>query len=359
MIRVVLLLLLFSYTGYAKTLDAGNIVAEIDAWGDVSDMFWPKGPDQENRVWNIHTGLAHDQTASYTNYSFTSDNDSITYDGFFENTIKAAQEVRTISLMKIEEKPIRMRTSFRAYGEGSSRANEIEMVYEFRNQTLDTLNDFYYGTVLDVWVPYTYNYGSWTFDAGGNLIFEPNESNEGATYVHSNNMFWFGYEQEEFYVAILVAGDSSDPVHTASIYDYFNSGSTWYPSSTLFSAGTKPDSVIDMTDITDPVVFFSLKNNSLEPNEKVYMKVIISFAKSSEELLGSVNRILSSTKVPVDPVFTASPKEGTFTPPKAETAGGCFIKNIKKALANSKKSKIKKETKKKTNPFFDFKLRQP
>ena len=350
-IKYILTFLLLTAPCYAKTLDAGNIVTEVDAWGEVDNMYWPKGPNQENRVWRINMGLAYAQEASYTNYTWSYDDDSITYDGFFENTNKADQEVRTISTMKIDSKYIRMRTSYRAYKEGSSRDDEIEMVYEYRNQTLHTLNDFYYGLVIDIWVPYIWNYGNWEFDAGGNLIYTSAEENEGANYVDSKNMFWFGYKDSEFYVAVLVAKDSTDRVHTASLHDYSSNG--WNPNFTKYSEGTKPSGVIDMSEMGDPVVFYSLKQKAFEPGEKIYMKVVVAFAKTAEQLVGSVNRILEATKVETEPIFTSTPKEGSFQPPQANSGGGCFLNNVN---PHFKKVMIEARKKKLNPPGLDFEL---
>jgi len=346
-IRSILLFLFLSSVCYAgpKTLDAGNIVAEISEFGDTYEMLWPKGPEQKDRVWSIQKGIAYEHesttTDTYWNYGDTAN----TYEGFFEQTERAAQEVRTLTTMTVANKLLRVRTSYRAYNEGTNRANEIEMVYEYRNQTVTTMNDFYYGIVLDIWVPYTsWSYG---FDAGGNLtIIQP--ENEGASYVKSKNMFWFGNAEQEFYVAVLVVKDSTDPVHTAKLYDYYSGATS--PNYSMYAEGTIPDPEIDMTDISDPVIMFSQKHHSLEPNEKVYMKVVISFAKTAEELVGNVNRILSSSKVPVEPLFTSAPKEGTFEPPKSSSGGGCFIKNNLKKNHSQINSLIKKPS------IFDFEL---
>jgi hypothetical protein len=327
LIRTFISFLLLTCNCYAVTIDAGTISTTINDEGYVTSLLWPKGPQQIERIYSSRHVLAYGGSTSSHSHPWANGL-AQTYSGLFNNTKDATQEARTISEMHTNSNLVsfsdfRIRTSFRSFSESSPRANEIEMVYEFKNQTLNTINDFYYGIDFDLYAPSSSFFGSYNIDAGGNLIYTPPSQNEGAHYIQSKNMFWFGYQESEFYVAVLVMRDSTDVVHTAKLYDY---GSAYYNSNySLISQGGISEAAIDMSTINDPVVFFSLKHDELLPNEKVYMKVVIAFAKTAEELTGRINSILQAVVVPIEPLFSFAPKEGTFEPPAAKSGGGCFI----------------------------------
>ena len=73
MIRALLCLALFASTAYSATLDSGKVVAEIDQWGFTENIFWPKGENQQGRLWSIHTGLSYNNETTYTRYKYTVD----------------------------------------------------------------------------------------------------------------------------------------------------------------------------------------------------------------------------------------------------------------------------------------------
>lgn len=328
------------------TLDAGNIIAQIDDWGFVNDLAWPKGDTQQNRIYLIKPGMAYDRSTTWTTWRYTSQ--EITFEGFFENTERADQEYRKLNYMKLSNNEIRVRSAFRAF-KSTARANELEIVYEFGNTTGKTYEDLTMGVLIDLWVPFTYNYTI----VNGELVVTSAE-NSGAKYDSSKNMFWFGYEQEKVFYAVLFSPESSLNVNTAWLKDY--SVTSWNPNYSISTESTIPPSQIDMTNITDPVVYFSIKDSSFDLLEKHYIKVVLAFAETEEELVGSVNRILNASKPSqnVGNFFQQNQTEGT--PPQISGGGGgggCYLplennfsmkKYIKQRFNKSKATSSKPET---------------
>lgn len=322
MIRIFCFFFLFSnflHIYSDVSIDAGNIIAEINQFGSISKMVWPKtssSTDKERIYW-IENGIAYERDASYRNFSV---NDSDAFSGFYEDTDKADQEFRTIGGMVIGSgDPIRVRQSTRAF-KSTSRMDEIEIAYEYTNGTGRDIDEFYYGSTFNLRLPFEFFS---TFDP---VTQTTTFNNYSIFYDKNKQMFWLGSDSAKYYVAVLMTlGD----VHTAKIVQ----SSIFYEASySEFAEGTVPESNIDLSNgdsfFFNVSIFFSTLHKGLVANERVYTKFVVAFAETEAELTGSITRLQASASG-VQEEASAPSINGTPAVPAPVNSGGgggCLIK---------------------------------
>lgn len=326
--RILVALLFFllaqsSVWSQTYTLDAGEVQATVDEWGELDNLSY-QGNSWLRWTW---TALGFDNTV-LSGQSHGANNCVLLPNKDYPSTLsKASQEFRCVTSFSYSGgENFRARSLFRSYSRDrfGDKAKQIDMIVEIKNQTLDEVFEDLYFNIRGYLYLYFGDDDLDYFDVVDNIYWG---------YLRSSKSFYIGnFKTDKF---LMVTMFYMTPVGVALTEDWESTDWNTVSYSTLPAEQIKYHDDEDIWFDAFPYFYMNTKLDRLEPGYRYYIGYSFMISDSFEALVARSESVSSGgqpgatsqspTDVGVSALYSGYPP---VVNQRVTQGGGCVLPSV-------------------------------